>query len=115
MENTNEYVGKQIRKFRMAAYLTRNDVADYLCMSTSAFGKLELGRTAITSDKIHKLSILFNKSVNLFFPRYNQLNSPFQSKSNEESIEKFKSKNKYILHLESEIVFLRQQIRHSHL
>tara|TARA_R110002111_G_scaffold96522_2_gene149532 strand:- start:307 stop:648 length:342 start_codon:yes stop_codon:yes gene_type:complete len=109
--NVNQYVSEKVRQFRVEKGLNRVDVADYLHMSISAYGKLESGSTAIDTKRIYLLSQLFNKTFKEFFPPLKDIKEDSALNDVSLGIHKLlESKDKLIGHLETEVEFLRKQI-----
>lgn len=53
-------VGKRIQMIRLQNNITQEQMADSLCISTSAYCKLEYGETDLTLTRIKRLSEIFN-------------------------------------------------------
>lgn len=53
-------VGKRIQMIRLQKNITQEQMADSLCISTSAYCKLEYGETDLTITRIKRLSEIFN-------------------------------------------------------
>lgn len=55
-------VGKRIQMLRMENNITQDQMADLLCISTSAYCKIEYGETDLTLTRIRRLAEIFNMS-----------------------------------------------------
>tara|TARA_R110002111_G_scaffold74408_3_gene118351 strand:+ start:738 stop:1082 length:345 start_codon:yes stop_codon:yes gene_type:complete len=109
--NINEYVGNQIRIFRKKEGLKREDIADELNVSISAYGRMETGHSMIDSARIFKLCQYFKQPLRSFFPPL--LNLKEEKSLNTITMEFQKlleQKESTIQFLKDEITFLRQQI-----
>lgn len=53
-------IGKRIQMIRLQNNITQEQMADSLCISTSAYCKLEYGETDLTLTRIKRLSEIFN-------------------------------------------------------
>lgn len=53
-------IGKRIQMIRLQNNITQEQMADSLCISTSAYCKLEYGETDLTITRIKRLSEIFN-------------------------------------------------------
>lgn len=53
-------VGKRIQIIRLQNNVTQEQMADALCISTSAYCKLEYGETDLTLTRVKKLAEIFN-------------------------------------------------------
>ncbi len=52
-------VGKRIQMLRMEHNITQDHMADLLCISTSAYCKIEYGETDLTLTRIRRLAEIF--------------------------------------------------------
>jgi transcriptional regulator with XRE-family HTH domain len=112
--NVNQYVSEKLREFRKQTGVKRVELAEYLNISESAYGKLESGITTIDIRRVYYLSKFFKKPFREFLPPLENENSNEQERmvnnmtSGLELL--LKEKGELIEHLKSEIAFLRKQL-----
>lgn len=112
--DVNQYVSEKLRQLRTERGVKRVELAEYLNMSSSAYGKLESGITIIDTRRIYYLSKFFKKPFRDFLPPLESENS----KQQEEMVNDMsfglelllKEKGELIEHLKSEVAFLRKQL-----
>lgn len=52
-------IGKRIQMIRLVNNITQEQMADFLCISTSAYCKIEYGETDLTLTRIFRLADIF--------------------------------------------------------
>lgn len=52
-------IGKRIQMIRLVNNITQEQMADFLCISTSAYCKMEYGETDLTLTRIFRLAEIF--------------------------------------------------------
>lgn len=62
-------IGKRIQIIRLQNNVTQEQMADALCISTSAYCKLEYGETDLTLTRVKKLAEIFNMPMLEFINR----------------------------------------------
>lgn len=55
-------IGKRVQMIRLENNVTQEQMADLLCISTSAYCKIEYGETDLTLTRIKRLAEIFNMS-----------------------------------------------------
>lgn len=55
-------IGKRVQMIRLENNITQEQMADLLCISTSAYCKIEYGETDLTLTRIKRLAEIFNMS-----------------------------------------------------
>ena len=122
------YWSKRIREFRKKKGLTQIDIADKICLSQSAYAKIENGHTALDIHRLMEIAKLLEVPISDFLPSVKaecyQLNP--KKESQKLQVDHFyvdgrvllkvkdkliKSKNSRIKHLEEEVKFLRKQLK----
>lgn len=74
-------VGNRIKKMRINLDITRDDVADQLNISNSAYAKIERGDTDMNVSHLDKIAKFFKVDIADFFPD-RKLTTPFEDKPN---------------------------------
>ena len=122
------YWSKRIREFRKKKGLTQIEIADKICLSQSAYAKIENGHTALDINRLVKIAKLLEVPISDFLPRVKEdcyqsklMNESQQLKMNHFYVDGrvllkvkdklIKSKNSRIKHLEEEVKFLRKQLK----
>jgi len=122
------YWSKRIREFRKKKGLTQIDVADKICLSQSAYAKIENGHTALDINRLIKIAKLLEVPISDFLPNLKVKSYNFNPKNGNQQlkVEHFyvdgrvllkvkdkliKSKNNRIKHLEKEVKFLRKKLK----
>ena len=122
------YWSKRIREFRKKKGLTQINIADKLCLSQSAYAKIENGHTALDIHRLMEIAKLLEVPISDFLPRVKAKSYQFNPKNESQKlkVEHFyvdgrvllkvkdkliKTKNNRIKHLEKEVEFLRNQLK----
>ena len=122
------YWSKRIREFRKKKGLTQIDIADKICISQSAYAKIENGHTALDINRLIQIAKLLDVPIGDFLPciEANPYELNEKNRSDQLKVEHFyvdgrvllqvkdkliKSKSNRIKHLEKEVKFLRKKLK----
>lgn len=80
MNNIGEYIGRQIKSFRMSNKLTQDELGELLGTKKATISNYETGYRTPNQDVLFKLADIFNTTINDFFPPTEKIDIHFINK-----------------------------------
>lgn len=63
----NEAIGKKLKQLRVGRGLTQQQISEYLGLSRATISNQEIGRKAISVEKLKMLAKFYNVDLNFFY------------------------------------------------